>query len=212
MYNNDLPTRAELPSSQQLLRSTVIALLIAIVLLITVVLPAEYGIDLTGIGRPLGLTQMGEIKMALAVQANAATAAEANAATAVAAAPPQAANTSPLPTVAPVAAVATTNPNLKTDELTVALRPGEAIEVKLVMQSGAKVNYEWHTDGEVVTHDTHGEGANGTFQSFSQGNVAADAGELIAPFAGNHGWYWYNPTNSNVNILLKTTGEYLSIR
>lgn len=204
MYNNDLPTRAELPSSQQLLRSTLIALLIAIVLLITVVLPAEYGIDPTGIGRPLGLTQMGEIKMELAAQANAATAA--------AAAAQQTANTSPLPTEEPVAAVATTNPNLKTDELTVALRPGEAVEVKLVMQSGAKVNYEWRTDGEVVTHDTHGEGVNGAFQSFSQGNVAADAGELVAPFAGNHGWYWYNPTNSTVNILLKTTGEYLGIR
>ncbi|MGI9078303.1 MAG: hypothetical protein ACR2G6_13390 [Gemmatimonadaceae bacterium] len=35
-------------------------------LLVTVVLPAEYGVDPTGIGRLLGLAQMGEIKVALA--------------------------------------------------------------------------------------------------------------------------------------------------
>jgi hypothetical protein len=51
MYNTDLPNRTELPSSKQLLRSTIIAIIIAAALLVTVVLPSEYGIDLTGIGR-----------------------------------------------------------------------------------------------------------------------------------------------------------------
>jgi len=41
MYNNDLPTRAELPSSKQLLRSTLIAIVVAAVLLVTVVCPAN---------------------------------------------------------------------------------------------------------------------------------------------------------------------------
>ncbi|ODT04488.1 MAG: hypothetical protein ABS52_04320 [Gemmatimonadetes bacterium SCN 70-22] len=38
-------------------------------LLLTAVLPAEYGIDPTGAGRVLGLTQMGEIKVRLAREA-----------------------------------------------------------------------------------------------------------------------------------------------
>jgi hypothetical protein len=59
MYNSDNPTRAELPTSGQLLRSTVIAVITAGVLLITIVLPAEYGIDPTGVGQALGLKQMG---------------------------------------------------------------------------------------------------------------------------------------------------------
>lgn len=59
----------ELPSARALLRSTLIALVVAIVLLTTVVLPAEYGMDPTGIGRVLGLTQMGEIKVRLAREA-----------------------------------------------------------------------------------------------------------------------------------------------
>jgi cytoskeletal protein RodZ len=69
MYNTDLPTRAELPSTGKLLRSTLLAAVIAIALLVTVVLPAEYAIDPTGAGRLLGLTEMGEIKTQLAEEA-----------------------------------------------------------------------------------------------------------------------------------------------
>jgi hypothetical protein len=56
MYNSDLPKRAALPSSRQLFRSTILAVLSAIIILITIVLPSEYGIDPTGAGRALGLT------------------------------------------------------------------------------------------------------------------------------------------------------------
>ena len=69
MYNTDMPSRAELPSSAQLLRSTLIAAGVAAALLVTVVLPAEYNIDPTGAGRALGLTEMGEIKTQLAREA-----------------------------------------------------------------------------------------------------------------------------------------------
>ncbi len=58
MYNSDIPTRAELPTSKQLLRSTLIAIATAIVILVTIVLPAEYNIDPTRICRLLGLAQM----------------------------------------------------------------------------------------------------------------------------------------------------------
>ena len=69
MFNSELPTQAQLPSTLQLLVSTLMAMLLAAVLLITTVLPAEYGIDPTGVGRVLGLTQMGEIKEQLAEEA-----------------------------------------------------------------------------------------------------------------------------------------------
>ncbi|EOG7748906.1 hypothetical protein ACLIOC_003241 [Vibrio cholerae] len=69
MYNTDMPNRAELPTTKQLVRSTFIALGTAIVLLITVILPAEYALDPTGMGRALGLTEMGEIKAQLAQEA-----------------------------------------------------------------------------------------------------------------------------------------------
>jgi hypothetical protein len=79
MSNLQQPPGAS-PSSRALLRSTLIALAVAGSLLVTVVLPAEYGIDPTGVGRVLGLTRMGEIKTRLAKEAAADAAADAAAA------------------------------------------------------------------------------------------------------------------------------------
>jgi hypothetical protein len=70
------PPPVEPSSPRKLLRSTLIALAVAVLLLVTVVLPAEYGIDPTGAGRVLGLTRMGEIKTRLAKEAAADAAAD----------------------------------------------------------------------------------------------------------------------------------------
>ena len=198
MYNSDLPTRAELPSSKQLLRSTIIALIVATVLLFTVVLPAEYGIDPTRIGRVLGLTKMGEIKMQLAEEA-----ARDRGADVVQAAAPQKTDSRPAKTLA----------GQKSDELTVTLKPGEGAEIKLAMTKGAKARYEWRSAGGRVNHDTHGDGAGGVTHSFSKGReVETDSGELIAPFDGNHGWFWRNRTGGEVIVTLKVSGEYSSVK
>ena len=55
MYNSETPLHVQLPTSRQLTRSTLIAAVCAAALLAIVVLPAEYGIDPTGIGSRLGL-------------------------------------------------------------------------------------------------------------------------------------------------------------
>lgn len=71
MYNSNMPTNNELPSTAKLIKSTVIAIVVALVLLVTVVMPSEYGVDPTGAGRVLGLVEMGEIKSSLQVEADA---------------------------------------------------------------------------------------------------------------------------------------------
>ncbi|MBN9320526.1 MAG: transmembrane anchor protein, partial [Caulobacterales bacterium] len=97
MYNTQKPDLADLPTASRLLRSTAIAVGVAATLLVTVVLPAEYAVDPTGIGRLLGLTEMGSVKMAIAREADQEAAAEATPAasapvmTAQAASPPAAA-------------------------------------------------------------------------------------------------------------------------
>lgn len=63
------PPDRELPTPQQLRRATMVAVVVSVALLITVVLPAEYGVDPTGLGRRLGLTQMGRLKQELAREA-----------------------------------------------------------------------------------------------------------------------------------------------
>jgi len=71
VYNANKPDASELPSTGKLLKSTGIAVAVAAALLVTVVLPAEYGVDPTRVGSLLGLTEMGRIKMQLASEAEA---------------------------------------------------------------------------------------------------------------------------------------------
>ena len=66
MARIDSPPPDALPSPKTLRRWTIIAFAGAALIIVGAVLPAERAIDPTGIGRLIGLTQMGEIKVALA--------------------------------------------------------------------------------------------------------------------------------------------------
>jgi len=59
------PKPDEIPSLRHLTISAVAAVLVALLLVVTVVLPAERGIDPTGIGARLQLTRMGLLKQAM---------------------------------------------------------------------------------------------------------------------------------------------------
>ncbi|MDP2016183.1 MAG: transmembrane anchor protein [Hydrogenophaga sp.] len=222
MYNSDSPIRAELPSSKQLFRSTVLAVISAVVLLVAVVLPADYGIDPTGIGRVLRLTEMGEIKKQLAAEAAADAAAAATAgapvqapgatvgmASANAAQPPARAAVAAAPKEPAVAAA----PKVEwRDEMPFTLTPGEGTEIKLKMVQGAKVQYSWVVEGGEVNFDTHGD-APGKAISYEKGRaVSSDEGVLEAAFTGNHGWYWRNRGQANVKVILRTRGDYTDIK
>lgn len=63
------PTATAAPSLAHFARSIAITLLAAGVIVVTIVMPAEYGVDPTGVGQVLGLKQMGEIKQALELEA-----------------------------------------------------------------------------------------------------------------------------------------------
>jgi len=200
MYNCEMPSRADQPSTRQLIRSTLIAAVSALVLLFTVVLPSEYGVDPSGIGRALGLTEMGEIKTRLAREA-------AKDATAT-----QAPHSEPAAAKAAASnAGASIGPAWR-DEMTFTLTPGQGTEVKLKMMEGDKAQYAWSVQGGVVNFDTHGDGT-GRSVSYEKGRrVANDEGELIAAFTGNHGWYWRNRGEANVTVLLRTGGAYSDIK
>ena len=69
MKNINIPEDKDVPSTSKLVKSTFLAAIAAGVLLVTVVMPAEYGVDPTGFGETIGLKRMGEIKVSLAEEA-----------------------------------------------------------------------------------------------------------------------------------------------
>ena len=222
MYNNQRPDLSELPSSGQLLRSTLIALIAAGVLLVTVVMPAEYAIDPTGAGRLLGLTQMGELKQTLAEEAatEAQPPAEAAPAEPAATTPDKdelvAAQAEPAPAAAPTPAQPEP-PKVATQqhEVNLTLKPNQATEIKLEMKEGAKANFHWTANGGRLNYDTHGDpykAPKGFYHGYGKGKNAPELqGELVAAFDGKHGWFWRNRTNETVKLTLRTDGEYITI-
>ena len=198
MYKENLPNQNELPTSRQLAISTFVALVTAAVLLITVVLPAEYGIDPTGVGRALGLTQMGEIKVQLAEEAKIETAEMAE----LQEEPMEMSLISPQPTQA-----------IAEESISIMLAPGEAAEVKLTMIKLARATYSWTVDTGHVNFDTHGDNADIGYHNYSKAKaVSADEGELIAAFDGSHGWFWRNRSNETVNVTLNVSGEFTAMK
>jgi hypothetical protein len=242
MYNTDLPRRAELPTSAQLKRSTWIASITAAAILAFIVLPSEYGVDPTGIGGVLGLTQMGQIKMQLAEEAaqDAANAAAGANAEVVARLDRIEATLQGLATSAPASTPAAdplagllqeqpaeerfATPEVQQqeqaaapasewrDEVSFTLTPGQGAEIKLVMNQGERARFFWTANGAVVNYDTHGDGG-GQSVSYEQGRgVPEQEGELEAAFTGNHGWFWRNRTDADVTVTLRTTGAYSEMR
>ncbi|MES2918740.1 MAG: transmembrane anchor protein [Pseudomonadota bacterium] len=203
MYNVEKPKPSDLPTSKQLLRSTLIALGVAVAILVTVVLPAEYSIDPTGVGRFLGLTEMGEIKGQLAEEAAADAALDTRK---IAGASSQG------EPAAEVNSAATAAVSAWRDEMTVVLPPGQGTEVKLGMKAGEKAEFSWAAEGGVVNFDTHGDGG-GQSISYEKGRGAsADAGVIEAAFNGNHGWFWRNRGDSRVTVLVRARGQYAEMK
>lgn len=215
MYNTDIPTRAELPTTKQLLRSTAIALGAAVVILTTIVLPAEYAIDPTGIGKAIGLAEMGEIKTQLAAEAEADRIKdEAQPAPATPAAPDQ--RSSILGSVFAelfVGSASAQDAAQKSEETKVTLKPGEGAEVKLDMKKAAKVNFTWTVEGGVVNFDMHADGAGQQSTSYEKGRaVPSQEGVLEAAFDGKHGWFWRNRGKADVTVTLKVNGDFSAMK
>ncbi|WP_421861564.1 hypothetical protein [Marinobacter salarius] len=226
MYNTDIPSREELPSTAKLVRSTIIAAIVALVLLVTVVMPAEYALDPTGAGRLLGLTEMGEIKEQLAEEAAADEAAQMVAVqSSVDQKTPEVKEPvvdeaveepSPSPEVEVAPAEPAPEPEIAEpqwqDEVRVVLTPGEGTEFKLTMEKGATARFSWVSEGGPINFDTHGDGG-GQSISYEKGRgVPEDEGELVAAFTGNHGWFFRNRNDNNITLVLRTGGDYGELR
>lgn len=173
------PGEIELPSAARLLRSTLFAMVSAALILVVIVLPSEYDIRPTEIGRLFGI--------------GGPTSAETIAATSV-----------------------QLDAGRRRDEVIIRLRPDQSVEVKLAMRAGAKVHYEWTTDGGGLNFNAHGDPeppTKGESHRYGSGlQTARDAGSFEAAFDGLHGWYWKNRTDRSVTVTLRTEGEYRELK
>jgi hypothetical protein len=196
--------RAELPSSAQLVRSTLIALVTAVVLLVTLVLPSQYAIDPTGVGRMLRLTEAGQ------------TPADAPLASVIgrtASLVIGSAHAGERTGAAPIV-LAQAAPANRTDETVIALKPNEGTEYKIELPKGAAIKFSWKVEGGVVNYDMHGTPKGGGKESsYKQGRgVASEEGTLTAGFDGTHGWFFRNRGSAPVTVRLTTTGAYTAIK
>lgn len=188
-----------LPSTRTLLRTTAIAIAIAAALVVGIIMPAEYGVDPTGVGRVLGLTQMGKLKLELLrEEAEQQKSLSASASTAG----------SPVPALVADSAA-------REDSMTVTLAPTQHMEVKLAMTKDQVASYRWVVDSGAVFFDLHGEGpqsAGSPMQRYGQGTLHRAEGDITAAFDGVHGWYWENQTSHDVHITVKAWGQFQELK
>ncbi|ODS57800.1 MAG: hypothetical protein ABS36_04990 [Acidobacteria bacterium SCN 69-37] len=174
-----------------LAKTTAIVLAAAGLILMTIILPAEYGIDPLGAGERLGLTAIAN--------------------------PPVTIIEMPKSEGAPLAPTAN-GPigeyphEFKLDTFEVALGPYDYLEYKYSMEKGATMVYSW-TASAGVHHDMHGEhpavgGGEPEAESFDKKDRQEAAGSYTAPFTGIHGWFWENPGGDTIKIRLTTAGFY----
>jgi hypothetical protein len=228
MYNNRRPHLSELPSHAQLRRSTLRSIISALAILVAIVLPAEYGIDITGIGSMIGLKEMGEIKQQLAAEAREDIGA------------PQETNREQF-VVTPVESyLSSSNQNGEnvsvskntessfvssqsliedkrdnSETIMITIPKNGYAEIKAVMNQGDTLEYSWETTGGALNYNVHGEPsetyevssheyADGRSKTFMDGSITAI-------FNGTHGWFWRNRSGQEVVLKLTVNGEFSSL-
>jgi len=203
MHNAPKPKLDELPTKAQLFRSSIIAGIGAVAIMVTVYLPAEYAVDPTGVGRVLGLTEMGEIKVQLAEEAEADRLLDEQRALDQ--------SSSVLNSVFSLFVGAAHAQEAWQNEVTFVLEPGDTAEIKMTMEAGNTVTYAWTAKGGRVNFDLHAH-SGGESVDYERGAGQTEGeGTIEAPFAGDHGWFWRNRDSTPITMTIQLRGEYSNI-
>ncbi len=201
MLYEEKPDLKDLPSKAQLARSSVIAFVTAIALAVTVVLPAEYAVDPTGVGKVLGLTEMGEIRLELQEEFE------------------NDEHHSQIPNLFKTLAsslsgllISNAYAQGQGDVVEFTLNPGDTYEVKLTMKEGDEVAFTMAVSGGRVNYDLHAHG-NGESISYEKGRGSSGSeGSFVAAFDGAHGWFWRNRDDKTATVTLSLQGTYAALK
>ena len=181
-------------SKDKLIRNTGVAALVAITLLLTIILPAEFDIDPTGVGSVLGISGLSH--QAVVEGVNSETGENALAAA------------SPLHIHH--------QPPLKFVDVDLVLEPYGQGEFKLKMQANAELSYLWHSGTDLVYADLHGhtlvmgdEGEEEIVVRYLETQEGTgESGQFHTPFGGDHGWYFLNLETRPINIRVQISGNF----
>ena len=197
------------PSGKRIALSVVVAAAVAVVVLLAAVLPAEYGIDPTGVGRLLGFTELKAPTRTIEVKdvlGGNETVREVEIP----------AFNEPVPLPNPAVHQREDRP-IQTRTLELTLGPGQETEIKTVLRTSKVIVYTWKAVGGAVYCDLHGHDPAAGSEFFvryreDQEGAAEVTGSLVAPFDGEHGWYWLNYNDFPVTITLTVTGFFDDIK
>jgi len=173
------------------------------------VLPAEFGIDPTGVGKRLGLVEMAEPENIYLKRGEARTNTlfplEASAA---------ADEATLRSTLAEKGVAWPAQGRVRTDRLEIELLPYEAIELKYDLAQGAPMVFAWKATAPIHLdmHSHPFEGGTDLTESFVISTPPSQNGVYVAPFTGIHGWYWQNRTLEPVKLTLDTAGFFTASR
>ena len=207
MTEIESPFQTNPPPVRKLLITTVVAVLLAAVALVTIVLPAEYGIDPTGFGKLTGLTALNSggdptrtLEIADVVGGN-ETYKEVEL--------PDFGEPLPLPNPA-VFQSAGSAPESR--QVVIEMQPYDETEIKLVMQQSKVAMFDWSIDQGAIYVDFHGhdpELGNEYWVRYEEGvEASGGAGSLVAPFKGEHGWYFVNYNDFPVTVTIEVEGYF----
>src|SRR5262245_40260480 len=202
------PFEIDPPSRKRLLASVLAAVAGAAAILVAFVLPAEFGLDPTGIGKVLGLTAIHGPTRTLQVK----DVIGGNEKYREVELPADSREPVPLPNPA-VSQIKPAAP--RTENVSVTLQPGQQTEIKAILDAAQVIVYSWQAEGGEVYTDFHGHepAAGDAFVRYEeQQSGHAGHGSLVAPFAGEHGWFWLNISETPVTIKLQLTGYHKDIK
>jgi hypothetical protein len=197
---------------KKIIKAVFIALVIGTVLLVSAVLPAEYGIDPTGAGKLLGFNRLYIPENSTNTNNGSQTVIQ---------------NTFPLIKMEKAGSgpdvkrpLEADNPapgkqlTHREDSLEVTVPAGKGIEYKINMLKHGKMKYEWTTKNGTLYFDFHGEVKQAKavkavyFESYTIAYSNNMVGTFLAPFEGKHGWFFRNNGDQDVIVTLRLKGQY----
>jgi hypothetical protein len=102
------------------------------------------------------------------------------------------------------------NESFKTEIIETTLSPRQQIEYMATMDAGEVLLYSWETNGKTY-FDFHAHQENvdpDVWIRYADGGKIKAHGSIVAPYTGEHGWYFVNLDTKPVTLKLTISGYY----